>query len=67
VIYKGILEKIPEFLGAKCGCPAKLLDPPAYPWALFDSVFSCCILPIESSTFVLWNGKILRKRGVLSL
>jgi hypothetical protein len=31
----------------------------------FDSVFSRCILPIESSTFVLWNGKILRKRGVL--
>jgi hypothetical protein len=67
VIYKGILGKIPEFLGAKCGRPATLLGRPACPWALFDSVFSRCILPIESSTFVLWNGKILRKRGVLSL
>jgi hypothetical protein len=61
VIDKGILDENPEFLGAKCGRPA-------CPWALFDLVFSRCILPIENSTFILWNGKILRrKRGFLPL
>jgi hypothetical protein len=67
VIYKGILGKIPEFLGTKCGRPATLLGHLVYPWALFDSVFSRCILLIERSTFILWNGKIPRKRGVPSL
>jgi hypothetical protein len=67
VIYKGILGKIPEFLGIKCGQPATLLGRPACPWALFDLVFSLCVLLIERTTFILWNGKILRKRGVLSL
>jgi hypothetical protein len=56
----GNFGKIPEFLGTKCGCPA-------CPWALFNSVFSCCILLVERSTFILWNSKILKKRGVLSL
>jgi hypothetical protein len=60
VIYMGILGKILEFLGTKCGRPAS-------PWALFDSVFSHCILLIERSMSILWNGKIPRKRGVLSL
>jgi hypothetical protein len=60
------LGKIPEFLGAKCGQPATLLGHPASPWALSDSDFSCYILPIERSTFILWNGKIMRrKRGSL--
>jgi hypothetical protein len=59
-IYKGILGKILEFLGTKCGHPT-------CPWALFDSVFSRCILLIERLTLILWNGKILSKRGVLSL
>jgi hypothetical protein len=67
VIYKGILEKIPEFLGTKCGRLATLLGRPACPWALINSVFSRCIPLVERSTFILWNGKILRKRGVLSL
>jgi hypothetical protein len=64
---QGNLGKNLRVLGAKCGRSATLLSHPACPWALFDSVFSCCILPIESSMFVLWNGKIPRKRGVLSL
>jgi hypothetical protein len=67
VIYKGILEKIPKFLGTKCGQSVTLLGHLAYPWALFDSVFFCCILLIERSRFILWNANILRKRGVLSL
>jgi hypothetical protein len=67
VIYKGILGKIPGFLWAKCGRPTTLHGRLAYPWALFDSVLSCCILLIERSTFILWKGKILRNRGVLSL
>jgi hypothetical protein len=65
VIYKGILGKIIEFLGAKCGRLATFLGHLTYPWALFDSVFSRCILLVERSTFILWNGKIPRKRGVL--
>jgi hypothetical protein len=68
VIYMGILGKKSELLEAKCGRPATLHGRPAYPWALFDSVFSRCILPIESSTFILWNGKIPRRnRGSLPL
>jgi hypothetical protein len=67
VIYKGILGKTLEFLGTKCGWPATLLGHPACPWALFDSVFSHCIILVERSTFIVWNGKILRKKGVLSL
>jgi hypothetical protein len=67
VIYKGILGKILEFLGTKFGQSATLLGRSAFPWALFDSVFSHCILLIERSTFILWNSKIPRKRGVLSL
>jgi hypothetical protein len=62
------LGKIPEFFGAKYGQPAPLLGHPAYPWAVFDSVFSHRILPIERSTFILWNNKIpRRKRGSLPL
>jgi hypothetical protein len=68
VIYKGIFGKIPEFLGAKCGQPATLLARPACSWVLFDSVFSRCILFIESSTFVSWNGTNSKeKRGSLPL
>jgi hypothetical protein len=63
----GNFGKIPEFLGTKCVQPATLLGRSACPWALFDLVLSYCILHIERSTFILWNGKILRKRGVLSL
>jgi hypothetical protein len=58
----GILGKIPEFLGAKCGRLGTLLAHPACPWALFDSVFFRCILLIERSIFILWNGKILRRK-----
>jgi hypothetical protein len=66
VIYKGILGKNLEYLGAMCGRPAKLLGRPASSWALFDSVISRCILPIESTMFVLWNGKNSEeKRGSL--
>jgi hypothetical protein len=62
------LGKILEFLGTKCGWPATLLGRTACPWALFNSVFSHYILLIQRSTFILWNGKILRKGGgVLSL
>jgi hypothetical protein len=68
VIYKGILEKIPKFLGIKCGRSATLFGRPGYPWSLFDSVFSHCILLIERSMFILWNGKIpRRKTGSLPL
>jgi hypothetical protein len=68
VIYKGILGKIPEFFRAAYGRPATLLGHSAYPWALFDLIFSRCNLLIERSTFILWNGKIpRRKRGSLPL
>jgi hypothetical protein len=62
VIYKGILGKIPEFSEAKCGRLVTLLGCPACPWALFNSAFSRCIVLIEKSTFILWNGKILRRK-----
>jgi hypothetical protein len=63
-----ILGEILEFLGENCGRPATLLGCPACPWALFDSFFSCCILLVEVSTFILWNGKILRRKsGSLTL
>jgi hypothetical protein len=52
VIYKGILGENSEFWGAKCGRPATLLGRPVCPHAQFDSVFSCCILPVENSTFI---------------
>jgi hypothetical protein len=55
-------------LGAKCGRPTTLLGRLACPWALFNSVFSRCILLIEISMLILWNGKIpRRKRGSLPL
>jgi hypothetical protein len=49
----GNFEKISEFLGTKCGRPATFLGRSACPRALFDSVFFCCILLIERSTFIL--------------
>jgi hypothetical protein len=43
-----------------------LADRPA-PELFLTQCFSHCIPPVECSTFVLWNGKILRKRRVLFL
>jgi hypothetical protein len=52
VIYKGILGKNSEFLGAKYGQPVTHIGRLAYPWALFNSDFSRCFLPIENSTLI---------------
>jgi hypothetical protein len=41
VIYEGILGKILEFLGPKCGRPATLRGRLAGPRAQIGSVFSC--------------------------
>jgi hypothetical protein len=65
---QGNFGQILKLLRAKCGRPTTLLGRPACPWALFNSVFSHCIVLVERSTFILWNGKILRrKRGSLPL
>jgi hypothetical protein len=64
---QGNFGKNLRIFGDKVWPASTLLSRPACPWALFDSIFSHCILLVERSTIILWNGKILRKRGVLSL
>jgi hypothetical protein len=59
VIYKAILGKNPRIFWGQSVA--------GLPLVLFDSVFSSCILLVERSMFILWNGKILRKSGVLYL
>jgi hypothetical protein len=60
---QGNFGKIPEFFRAKCDRPTTLLGRPSCPRALFDS-FSRCIRLVERSMFILWNGKIPRRKRV---